>query len=58
MMRYGTKWIGLEDDDPFAEHFTEDVVLTPHDENSTDDDAVREYSIYWIDDEGDVIMDD
>lgn len=28
-MRYCTKWIGREDDDPGGEHFTEDVIRTP-----------------------------
>ena len=60
-LRYGTKWIGLEDEDPFGEHFTEDVVLTPGKIDRTDMNdvaEVRDCSVYWIDEDGDVLMEE
>ena len=61
-LRYGTRWIGQEDEDPFAAHFTEDVfMIAPRDEpegKDSSDEAVRQYSVYCVDEEGDVLMND
>ena len=61
-LRWGTKWVGLEDEDPGGEHFTVDAIRTRDRygrlERAFVVETVQEDDGDWLDGDGDVVMAD